>query len=138
MESKEYSKLLVHMKERCCYNPSEKSKERILSKIKRRKRKPLLYSGVSVATFFLLLFSVNFFTNNLILVQPKTSMPTLMSSFYEGRNNLNSELSLDLDKSDVEQASFNSQFGDKISSSFSFLNDDANGNLPNIVVDSVY
>jgi hypothetical protein len=138
MESKEYSKVLVHMKERCCYNPSEKSKERILGKIKRRKRKPLLYSGVSIATFFLLLFSVNFFTNNSILVQPKTSMPPLMSSFKEGSNNLNSELSLNLDKSDVEQASFNSLFGDKISSSFSFLNDDANGNLPNIVVDSVY
>jgi hypothetical protein len=61
-----------------------------------------------------------------------------MSSFKEGSNNLNSELSLNLDKSDVEQASFNSLFGDKISSSFSFLNDDANGNLPNIVVDSVY
>ena len=138
MVSKEYSKMLTHIKERCCYNPSESSKKRVLNAIKKKKRNPFIYSFTSVAVVLVLFFSVNFLANNYILIQPKTDVSTLIKAFNGERSNVESKLSLNLNNEKNETVSFDSQFGDKMSSSFGFLNDDTDGSLPNIVVDSVY
>lgn len=138
MESNEYSKLLTHIKGRCCYNPSESSKKRVLNAIKKKKRKPLVYSFASVAAVLVIFFSANFLANNYILIQPKTDVSTLIKAFNGERENVESKLSLSFNGENTETASFDSQFGDKMSSSFGFLNDDTSSSLPNMVVDSVY
>jgi hypothetical protein len=71
MELKEYAKALMIFREKCCYKPSNQSRDRVIAKIKKMKTKPYRMLGTVVACMVVGFFSVNFFTNNTILVKRK-------------------------------------------------------------------
>lgn len=71
MELKEYAKALMIFREKCCYKPSNQSRDRVIAKIKKMKTKPYRMLGTVVACMIVGFFSVNFFTNNTILVKRK-------------------------------------------------------------------
>jgi len=94
-ELKEFAKALVMFKEKCCYKPSDQSRERAIAKIKKIKTKPYKMLGAVAACMIVGLFSVNFFTNNTILVKKKGDLYQLANVLGYG-SGLNERLKVNL------------------------------------------
>lgn len=95
MELKEYAKALMIFREKCCYKPSNQSRDRVIAKIKKMKTKPYRMLGTVVACMVVGFFSVNFFTNNTILVKKKGDLYQLANVLGYG-SGLNERLKVNL------------------------------------------
>lgn len=78
-ELRDYAKVVVALKEQCCYRPSCKSKEKTVVKLRRMKHRPYRMLAMVASCLILGVFSISFFTNNTILVKKKGELFQLTS-----------------------------------------------------------